>query len=97
MFSAIIIGVWGFLLTIVAGVLLCDEEICKGLIFSVMAVFLLVLSSALLYEAGQESISENKICYTCYSFYDKNEAYCPKDGSKLVFVNPANKEEIKAD
>lgn len=97
MFSAIIISVWGFLMAIVAGMLLWEEEICKGLILSVMAVFLIALSSGLLYGAGQKSISENKICYTCYSFYNKSEAYCPKDGSKLAFVNPSNEEEIKAD
>lgn len=97
MFSAIIIGIWGFLIAIVAGMFICDDELCRGLIFAVVAGFFLALSSGLFYEAGQESISENKICHACYSFYNKSESYCPKDGSELVFVNPANEEEIKTD
>lgn len=93
-------GIFAFAATvfiIMGGFLWAEDCIAAGSLAVIGGVFLICLGFASFFIDGQTSISENKICHTCYSFYDKSESYCPKDGSELVFVNPANEEEIKTD
>lgn len=76
--------------------LLFSEDSEWGFAAAIAGILIACVSFYSFFLDGQADISENKICHTCYSFYNKSESYCPKDGSELFFVNPLNEEETKA-
>lgn len=91
-----IIALVASMFIVIGGFLWADDNVAAGFVAVIGGIFLIFLGFYSFFTDGQADISENKICHTCYSFYNKSESYCPKDGSELVFVNPAN-EETKAD